>query len=453
VKPWVRPGVSMLLLSMFNLANATQPLPLADGSAGGFDGAWDPGAGDVRDLGDLGEPPIDGGSIGVVGGSQVKEGKWDDAVGIVFSSAYVGCTGTLIGPKVVLTAGHCVNGLDVSHVIVGSKDWAEDGGEVIEVEGVFEYPNSQFTYDVAVLTLAEPSSYEPRAIALDCVKRDFLEDGAKVQIVGYGATTAAGTGWNTQLNEAEAEVYDEDCDESTINGVYAGCREPGGELAAGGAGQACYGDSGGPLYLKTGNGAYVVGVASRLFAGTNPSQPCQGGAIWVRPDAVIGWIEDQIGNRPITYPVCNEAPEALVDEIVTTMGVAGSVRVQIDDPDGPDDEVTIEVVVEPEHGEVEIDVHDLVYTPDGDFVGDDEFTVLITDGGTSKPRTGTPVSIELDVDVEVGAAPADELEDEENSGVVGGCGCDGGAGGALGGFGALSLLAAFRRRASPSGRG
>ena len=42
----------------------------------------------------------------VVGGTPVGPGDWDDTVGIVMRGSYVGCTGTLIHPKVVLTATH-----------------------------------------------------------------------------------------------------------------------------------------------------------------------------------------------------------------------------------------------------------------------------------------------------------------------------------------------------------
>src|SRR5687768_8916632 len=64
----------------------------------------------------------------VVGGNPVRRGDWDDAVGLLMYGLFVGCTGTLIGPKVVLTAGHCVNGYPVTHVLVGSKDSTTDQG-------------------------------------------------------------------------------------------------------------------------------------------------------------------------------------------------------------------------------------------------------------------------------------------------------------------------------------
>src|SRR5688572_25364809 len=185
---------------------------------------------------------------GVVGGSPVSDGKWDDAVGIVMVESYIGCTGTLVGPRVVLTAGHCVIGYPVTHVLIGSKDWLSEGGEFIEVADVHEYPNSQSTYDIALLILKEASTYEPRKFALECVLDDHFDDGSKVQIVGFGGTSAWGGGFNSELNEAETTVLDKNCSEDVIDGRITGCNEavrPGGELAAGGDGvSACFGDSG-----------------------------------------------------------------------------------------------------------------------------------------------------------------------------------------------------------------
>ena len=53
----------------------------------------------------------------VVGGSQVDAGEYEDAAGIIFSNS-VECTGVLVAPNVVLTAGHCVGG--ITHVILGT---------------------------------------------------------------------------------------------------------------------------------------------------------------------------------------------------------------------------------------------------------------------------------------------------------------------------------------------
>jgi endonuclease G len=344
----------------------------------------------------------------IVGGSRADDGKWPDAVGVVFQGQYVGCTGTLVGPKVVVTAGHCVLGGFISHVMVGTTDWLADSGEMIEVDEVFEYPNSQSTYDIAVLTLKNRASAEPRTIGLECVLDEHLADGANAQIVGFGLTTQNATGFNTLLNEARVDILDHDCSEDAVNGITTGCKDSidlGGELIAGGGGiDTCNGDSGGPLYLKTGgDGTYLVGVTSRAMRGSRVA--CGDGGVYVRPDAVIKWIEQQVGDKKLAYPSCNEAPEVMVDDLVTWEGVPGSVAVAIDDPDGLPEQAQISVVQQAEHGTVEVQGDgSVVYTPTAGFIGEDAFTVEVIDGGVDGyKRTGEPIAVELDVPVHVQA--------------------------------------------------
>ncbi|MCA9493406.1 MAG: trypsin-like serine protease [Myxococcales bacterium] len=342
----------------------------------------------------------------VVGGKPVKKGDWDDAVGIVMFNQ-VACTGTLIGPKVVITAQHCT-AYPITEVLVGSKDWTTDQGKLYEVSKVIPYPNGLQTSDVALVLLKkEVKGVEPRPIALECVLRDHLDDGSPVEIVGYGLTTETGTGFNSKLNQASSVVLDKNCDQTTINGVYAGCNSsvsPGGEIAAGGNGtDACFGDSGGPLYLTTDDGDFLVGVTSRAFLGVPRNLPCRDGGIWARPDAVIRWIEDNIGDRTIAYPTCNAAPVPTAEPVVTRRNKAGTTQVLVEDPDGDPSLATWYVAVEPEHGTAEIDADGvLTYVPDEGYEGDDAVVVGVTDGGNPEwKRTGSPVTAEIEIPIQV----------------------------------------------------
>ena len=58
---------------------------------------------------------------------------------------------------------------------------------------------------------------------------------------------------------------------------------------------ACFGDSGGPLYIDVGNGAALIGVVSR--GSSSPGEPCGGGGVYVRADKVVAWIQKTTGRK------------------------------------------------------------------------------------------------------------------------------------------------------------
>ena len=239
----------------------------------------------------------------VVGGTTAQTGEWPDAVAVLGTSGT--CSGTLIAPDVVLTAGHCAN-INPQQVIANTTDYSRDGGVRVHVASTTQYPSWQTSYDAALLRLASPiDTIAPRKVGTRCTFDSFTRD-TPVRLVGFGATDTAGLAANTQLKQAMTSVVDPDCSGGK------GCKKavaPGGEFVAGGTGEAdsCFGDSGGPVYLDTLDGAVVVGAVSRGVDGS--ATPCGGGGIYVRTDKLVDWIESTTG-QTLETDACDTAYSA-----------------------------------------------------------------------------------------------------------------------------------------------
>jgi secreted trypsin-like serine protease len=229
----------------------------------------------------------------IVGGEPVKPGDWPDVVAVLTEQGDL-CSGTLLAADLVLTAGHCIGGRPVE-VIVGSVDLARPDGQRRDVKWSKAYPSWETKYDVGVVMLENPVFAKQRAIAEHCTsgKRNRLKVGTRLQVVGFGLTTKSATDDNTRLHAASIEVQDGMCErEEACNQAVA----PGGELTAGGHGiDACFGDSGGPLYIGTSQGPALLGVVSRGLATWD--QPCGDGGVFVRVDRVGDWIEEETGRK------------------------------------------------------------------------------------------------------------------------------------------------------------
>jgi secreted trypsin-like serine protease len=256
----------------------------------------------------------------VVGGHPAAEGAWPDVAAVTYRGIAM-CTGTLIAPDLVLTAGHCVD-TPVDGVKLDAPNWVTLGTKFDVVQRI-AYPNWEQTYDVAILVLAEEAEIPPRTIASGCIVEDDLYDGAPVAVAGYGATEPDGGGFTAVLHEGFTEITDHDCTQ-----LQLGCNplvSPGGELIAGGDGvDTCFGDSGGPLYLLTARGDYLAGVTSRTFYDPG-DEPCSLGGIYVRPDPLVEWIEDETG-RTLPEVVCGYPPDPVAPPIVIEKGRRGVPR-------------------------------------------------------------------------------------------------------------------------------
>ena len=360
---------------------------------------------------DTGEPPPP-----VVNGELVSSGDWEDAAAIYYGS-WVECTGVLIAPTVVVTANHCLE-TRATAVRVGTNNY-NSGGEKISVKSQEAYPGSWWnTYDMGVLILDEPAETEPRLIAQGCILDEYLENGAPVTVVGYGATDYYGNNYDSKLREGFTTVDDYDCTE--MPGCLAKI-SPGGELGAGADDNvySCYGDSGGPLYLNTERGDFLIGTTSRSYDGV--SVPCRDGGIYVRTDAVLDWIEDVTGVE-IPLTTCNSAPEPEDLEEEVDAGDTIEIDLEANDPDKGDSH-TYEIVEDPDDGDAEIDDDVLIYEADGDASGKDRLIIKVTDDGD--PEMSATFEVEIDV--------------QERSRVLG-CGCSAGPGSAGAGSAAVWLL-------------
>ncbi len=366
----------------------------------------------------------------VIGGANAPAGKWPDAVAVLWSGEQA-CTGTLIAPTVVLTAGHCVEFDPPNGVLVGASALSKASeGETIRIAKAIDYPGSQNSVDVGILVLEKPSTIEPRPIASGWARFD-IKNGAAIELVGFGTIDSGGRTPTDVLQEATSTITDFNC--TTSRGCNTAAR-PDGELGAGGMGiDTCPGDSGGPLYLTTDYGTFVAGVTSRAY--DNARTACSEGGIYGRPDKIIDWIDQITGVKVARGPT----PEAVA--IMTSRGEAGETKITVNDPKSSDH--TFAIVTPPDNGRAAVSESGTVRVcPNRDVVGDDLVVVGVTDAADPSRSLQVPIPILI-----ADGSPPDDC-DETAFGDDGGC-CDSrrGAGGSIPlALIVLGLLGRRRRR-------
>jgi trypsin len=219
-------------------------------------------------------------SQAIVGGGNAAPGEYP-AVAQISYGAFL-CTGTLIAPDTVLTAGHCssVTGAAVSSpiswpaplidVTIGS--YRDGDGEPAKVSKVTIPPQYLVSSgsDVSLLTLTKASSKTPVKVA-GAADRSIWSAGTTETIAGWGVTQEGGD-QPPILQKAQVPIttdsycagaYD-NFDATTM--VCAGFPQGGVDT--------CQGDSGGPMFgTSASGGPRVVGSTSFGDGCARPGKP------------------------------------------------------------------------------------------------------------------------------------------------------------------------------------
>lgn len=176
-------------------------------------------------------------------------------------SSVTGCTGTLVTPTRILTAGHCFEsvGLPVTAIAVSV------GGQIVAGTTYAVHPSYRedvsvlaIFNDVAVIGLDQAVS----VATLPLVTSGPLVSGDVISIFGYGLDNNGDTG---ELRSGQMEVGN-----VTSDHVFAAFNGEGSNT--------CQGDSGGPAVSSVvdGNGVARVGIAGLTSTGIASSNCLEG---------------------------------------------------------------------------------------------------------------------------------------------------------------------------------
>jgi trypsin len=235
-------------------------------------------------------------SSAVVGGSDASPGEYPAVAEITFGPFL--CTGTLITPTWVLTAGHCSN--ITAGTVASPASWppqlisvrvggvTQNDGERLGVSRVVMHPDYLLTsgYDISLLQLSSSSTMAPTQVA-GAGERSIWTAGTMETIVGWGVTEEGGS-LPDRLQEAQVPITTD----AYCAGAYSDF-DPKTMVCAGfpqGGVDTCQGDSGGPMFGRSSGGALrVVGTTSFGEGCARPGKPGVYGR--VADDTLRPWIE------------------------------------------------------------------------------------------------------------------------------------------------------------------
>lgn len=204
----------------------------------------------------------------IVNGSESADGAHPSTVFLWLGGG--SCSGTLVTPRVVVTAKHCLQGTSLGSLGVFFGNDSDGEGTWVDVA---HYQNHS-SGDIAILTMVEPGPVAPTPISAVALGNEHL--GIDTLLVGFGDTGGAGgagvkrEGWTT-LESVDGDI------------MYVGSS----------GSKTCYGDSGGPTFIDWDGVRHVAGVSS-FITESNCNYGSSGN---VRTDYYYDWLTAYIAEH------------------------------------------------------------------------------------------------------------------------------------------------------------
>ncbi len=176
------------------------------------------------------------------------------------------CAGSLISPTLILTAGHCVQDMNVEQLGVLFKKLPTASPNRISTvyqKEVYKQKRLNPNFDIALITLEQAAPYPYRSLEI-LSNPTFLRPGSAIMINGFGQqSTHCSDESCINVHKWTHTTFEKYHHQGRFHHLLTLGPTPGKGL--------CYRDSGGPAYFRIKGQWFLVGVAQGVHLILNPT--------------------------------------------------------------------------------------------------------------------------------------------------------------------------------------